>query len=226
MFDNRQSEYNILYECMLDSYSKFVEECKQREQREKEEGKENGILMLYMNPIYIMKTTNILGKNCYVVCLEEDENIQEKMALKPSKVSFLSIEYKHPEMEYTIDFALKKEWMITGNILFTPSFVLRMLEYQSKSFYFDSTYKIRIVDGTININEFGVDGCIRLNENDYVIQTIENIDNEMYKSINNLCGLCDLSEDDCYYEGDIDTNSSEENGTKEEYICVEGKIAE
>jgi hypothetical protein len=51
-------------------------------------------------------------------------------------------------------------WFIVGNELFTPSFVLRTLEYQPKYFLFDKGYKIRIMDTECNIREITADEYI------------------------------------------------------------------
>ena len=56
-------------------------------------------------------------------------------------------------------------WWREGNELFTPAFVLRMLEYQPVAYYFDEDYKVRVMDMTCNI--------IELTSNMYIVVTEE-----------------------------------------------------
>lgn len=211
-----------LYDTIHSSFCKFYEECEENKQPNE----------VIINPIYIMKTTNEDQQICYLVNLE-DGTVHDKIELKPSNAKLLSIEYTHPEMDYKIDFTLRKEWLIAGNILFTPTFVLRMLEYQDKLFYFDSLYKISLVDGDINFHEFGVEGCIQLLEDGYTIKTIDNIDNQLFEQLENTESDNELSNDNgCKieesYEGDIDTNSSDETEPEktDDYYHIEGNLVE
>ena len=111
-----------------------------------------------INPTVIVKTTMPSTDPCYVVAFQDVSNCEPEMDnLRKSKASFLTIEYRHPEMENPIDFSLDKQWMISGNVLFSPVFVLRMLEYQSRMYYYDDRYTIRIIDKDINIYDFGMD---------------------------------------------------------------------
>lgn len=102
----------------------------------------------------------------------EDETSNKKY-LQKSKVKFLSVQYKHPEMDEIVELPVSKEWLIVGNELFTPAFVLRMLSYQSSSYYFDSEYTIQIVDGEINFLKIKFDEYIVLRENSYEIKKYE-----------------------------------------------------
>jgi len=77
------------------------------------------------------------------------------------------VEYTHPEMEESIEFDMEDGWWIIGNELFSPSFVLRCLEYQSTSFYFDEDYKIRIMDHNFNIIEIGSDTYIEITKDGF-----------------------------------------------------------
>ena len=123
-----------------------------------------------INPIAVIKTEHE-STSCYVVAFDKPD--MSDFNIKKSKACFLTIEYRHPEMETPIDFTLDKEWMISGNVLFTPTFVLRMLEYQSRSYYYDDRYIIRIIDKDININDFGMDRYIELTDTGYLLQGLE-----------------------------------------------------
>ena len=92
----------------------------------------------------------------------------EPCSWKKSSVQFLTIEYTHPEMSEAIELKLSPGWWREGNELFTPAFVLRMLEYQSTSFIFDETYKIRLMDMDFNIIELGSDMYIVITVDGYV----------------------------------------------------------
>ena len=85
-----------------------------------------------------------------------------------SNAHFLSIEYTHPKMNENIELELSNGWYMVGNELFTPSFVLRSLEFQSNPFYFDELYKIRIMDHAFNILEFGSDMFVEILKENYV----------------------------------------------------------
>lgn len=76
-------------------------------------------------------------------------------------------------MDKPIDFTLNKQWLVSGNVLFTPSFVLRMLEYQSSMYYYDDRYIIRIIDKDVNIHDFGMDRYIELTDTGYILQGLE-----------------------------------------------------
>jgi hypothetical protein len=74
-------------------------------------------------------------------------------------------------MENSIELKLHKKWFNIGNQLFTPSFVLRALEYQSEPYVFDDDYKIILIDSNINIVEFGFDRLIVITPNSYLIDS-------------------------------------------------------
>lgn len=123
-----------------------------------------------LNHVFIMKTTDLEENPRYIVSITDTPK-PKPIEFYQSNAFFLSIEYKHPEMEYTIDINIGREWLLSGNILFTPTFVLRMLQYQSKRFLFDETYKIRFIDGNINIDEFGYNEYLELTDTGYVIHS-------------------------------------------------------
>ena len=45
---------------------------------------------------------------------------------------------------------LDKSFYVKNNILFSPIFIRRLLEYQSTEFYFDMNYKLNIIDTDVN----------------------------------------------------------------------------
>jgi hypothetical protein len=121
------------------------------------------------------------------------ENPITNFSREPSKVRFVSIEYLHPELEEAIEIKLDDNWFIVGNELFTPAFVLRTLEYQSKCFFFDKEYKVRVMDSEYSVIEFNADSYIVLEKDTYVLNQ-----NEVF------------SEGESTYDGDSDTDSCNE----------------
>jgi hypothetical protein len=95
--------------------------------------------------------------------------------LKPSswkKVAspFLSVEYMHSEMNEAIELKMDAGFFREGNELFTPAFVLRMLEYQNISYYFDEDYKVRIMDTDCNIIDVDSNMYVVITEKGYELK--------------------------------------------------------
>ena len=126
--------------------------------------------------LFIMKILNEDNEDAYFVSINRP---QIPSTIKKSAAKFLSIEYKHPEMEKSIEINMDKSWFYTGNELFTSTFVLRVLKYQLKHFFFDMNYKICIMDNNINIIEFGSNKHILLTEDGYELVDNELADNEI-----------------------------------------------
>jgi len=101
---------------------------------------------------------------CYYVSRNPTYETIEKSSAK-----FISIEYCHPTMQESVEIILDKEWFYAGNELFTPTFVLRALEHQSQKYYFDFNYKIKILDDSITLFEFGSESYVLLTPNGYEI---------------------------------------------------------
>jgi hypothetical protein len=94
----------------------------------------------------------------------------DNMIQKKSNIEFTYIEYIHPKMTYVIELNLADGIWIVGNELFTPAFILRLLEHQSSYYYFDLDYTINIVDHNIH--------NITLSSNSYIV-----LDNDTYHII-------------------------------------------
>lgn len=84
-----------------------------------------------------------------------------------SRTKFMSVEYTHPQMEVAIPLNIPNGMLISGNILFTPVFVLRALKYQPLPFIFDMDYRIKLMDADINMLELKSDECIKLTDTSY-----------------------------------------------------------
>lgn len=132
-----------------------------------------------MFPLLIIKTTTPDDKS--IVAVRRAKIPIEPFVYKQSKVKFICIEYVHKEMKNIIEINLEDRYYISGNELFTPTFVLRILEHQSHSYFFDENYKIRIMDSQCKIVEFGFDSYLLLTENGYDIVFDESITSELNK---------------------------------------------
>jgi hypothetical protein len=100
---------------------------------------------------------------------KQDKQRHIRLPATPSKVSFLSVEYMHPDMDQSIPLEIDAGYMITNNVLFSPLFVHRCLVYQTAPFHFDLDYTLRIVDSDINIIDIKSNQHILLNEKDYTL---------------------------------------------------------
>lgn len=88
-------------------------------------------------------------------------NKHETFYHKSSKQVFLSIAYKHPDIKEPIAIEFPETMYEIGNVIFTPMFIKRYLEYQSLSYVFDDRYTLDIIDNdmnmlTLNSSQYGV----------------------------------------------------------------------
>ena len=123
------------------------------------------------NPLIIIKTLSL--ENCpFYVVRQAHTSPLKPFVYDPSPFRTVSIEYIHPKMAESIEINMSPEWFIIDNELFTPTFVLRMLEYQSQSYLYDEEYKIRIMDSECNIIEFGAEQYLLVTKENYEIRDI------------------------------------------------------
>ena len=88
----------------------------------------------------------------------------------PSAAQFLSVEYSHPVMDTAVGLTVDSAWLYAGNELFTPAFVLRLLDYQSIAYYFDLEYTVKIMDSECNILTLTADNFMLLTTEGYEIK--------------------------------------------------------
>ena len=129
-------------------------------------------LMHVVDAIVVMK-----DGNRYIV--RSILNKHDQFLHKPSKHVFLSVAYTHPSMEKSIAIEFPEQMYEVGNVVFTPMFVKRCLEYQSCSYEFDDTYILDIIDHdanmlTMNSKQYGV-----LTESGWDIVNIEKQSKEL-----------------------------------------------
>lgn len=84
-----------------------------------------------------------------------------------TNVSFLSVEYKHPNMKNTIMIDIPKDVLIQGNVILSPLFIKRYLEYQYEYYIFDENYEVDIMDSDVNMISLNYTDSILLLENSY-----------------------------------------------------------
>ena len=121
------------------------------------------------NPLIIIKTLSLENRPFYVVRQAHSSPLKP-FIYETSTFRAISIEYIHPKMTESIEIKMSPEWFIVDNELFTPTFVLRMLEYQSQSYLYDNEYKIRIMDSECNIIEFGAQQYLLITKENYEIR--------------------------------------------------------
>ena len=111
--------------------------------------------------------------SCYVsrVLQEVTENVPMDIididiaSRKPSNVRFLSIIYSHPHMNHDIELQLPQAMYYVENELFSPVFVLRMLEYtvgSGSNYVFDMNYTLKILDRNVKYTELSCNEYITL----------------------------------------------------------------
>ena len=129
---------------------------------------ENTNETINVNTLYTFKTP------AYILCNVKNKFDKDdvKYIVEKSNVSFLSIEYWHPDMKEPISFTLNKDVFQIGNEILSNAFILRYLQYQMQYFAYSDEYTIKVIDN--NVNEFSLNSkqYVLLNKNDYKIMTI------------------------------------------------------
>lgn len=135
------------------------------------------------NGLWLMKC----GESCYLsrvlpaVTEKAPENITnidgDMTNRKKSKVRFLSIIYSHPRMNHDIELQLPNTMYYVGNELFSPVFVLRMLEYtvgSASNYVFDLNYTLKIMDRNVKYRELSSKEYITLGEqsHEYIVSVL------------------------------------------------------
>jgi len=114
----------------------------------------------------------------YTFYKENDENDPVVLPLIPCKTKFLTVEYTHPRMAYSIFLELDKNVFYANNEILSPLFILRNLKYQPKAFVFDMNYKIKILDENIHSFVLTSNQHVFLHKASYKIVSNSNENNE------------------------------------------------
>ena len=93
----------------------------------------------------------------------EERILYDELPISRASSLFLHIEYSHPYMNEPVTLNIPKSYYIVSNELFTPSFVLTMLEKQSNTYFYDEKYTIAIVDSSMK--------TLKLQSNEYISLT-------------------------------------------------------
>ncbi len=99
----------------------------------------------------------------------DNDEVNDICSLDKTRNFFLNINYSHPDMIESITIDLDKRFLIKGNELFSPCFILRLLNYQSKPFEFDNKYVLKLLDSSINNIELKYNQYIQLGSEDYKV---------------------------------------------------------
>jgi hypothetical protein len=89
----------------------------------------------------------------------------------PSRVSFLSVHYEHPDLPNGLRLIIDPQYMMVGNHLLDRVFVLRLLSYQYNrgNYVFDDRYSLKIMDSNINICTVRSDQGVVVGEKEYAV---------------------------------------------------------
>lgn len=99
-----------------------------------------------------------------------DEYKEEVSLFNKSNITFPFIEYSHPKMNTTIELVIPDGMWMVGNELFTPTFILRLLQQKSNFYIFDMDYIITILDHDIRNIVFNSKSYILLEKDAYVFK--------------------------------------------------------
>jgi hypothetical protein len=115
-----------------------------------------------------MKAGDIIFTKTYNkdLIINEDEQLYLNVQ---SKVSFISIEYTHPNMQSKIILTIPKNTYFVNNIILSSVFIKRYLEYQSESYVFDDKYVVKLMDNNINMFSLKYNEYIFIKEKTYEV---------------------------------------------------------
>lgn len=128
------------------------------------DNKDNFIIMKYNDDTHLV--------NIYKPIVEPDK-LELQLELKRSNMYFISIEYKHPKMKYSLVLTIPSSYYTINNELFSAGFILRCLEYQNSSFYFDNEYELFLMSSNIQMDTIKYGQYIQMNEDDYTVMNLQ-----------------------------------------------------
>jgi hypothetical protein len=96
----------------------------------------------------------------------------ESITFNTSDVHFITVQYTHPKMKSTITLSVPKGMYVVGSELFTPTFVLRLLNYQPNNYIFDMNYVLKIIDNNVNLLNLTSNQYMLLNDKSYSIKSV------------------------------------------------------
>jgi hypothetical protein len=127
--------------------------------------------------LLILKGMDEHKKNEFYICRRVNTCFLTEHKLEYSSVHFLSVNYKHPNMDYSIPLLISKSWCVVENEILGYTHVLRALNYQSEPYIFDMDYGLEIIDSNIKVFQLRSDEYLKMGANGYVVESI-NSDSE------------------------------------------------
>jgi hypothetical protein len=126
--------------------------------------------------LIIMKSNHV--KNVKICSITNKDNLL-RLSNDYSDVRFLTIQYTHPKMNYTININLPNDYFICNNEILSNTFVKMWLEHQPIKYEYDMNYLIKIIDYNINQIDLTSNQFIVIYKNQYNI--IDNTESTIYK---------------------------------------------
>lgn len=118
----------------------------------------------------IISKTDLLGDPKYLVVRMNANNMNLEPV--PSPTRFISIVYTQPLLKNNIFLELDTGFYMTGNVLFSPTFVLRMLKHQLEPFEYHMDYRIILFDSDMTEIILTHNEYILLNARGYSVEII------------------------------------------------------
>ena len=105
-------------------------------------------------------------KDARKVQVSRDDVISE-----PSRVSFITVSYEHPDMPRGLRLVIDPQYMMVGNCLLNRVFVFRLLRYQYNrgDYVFDDRYTLKVMDLNINVRTLTSKQGVVIGLKDYII---------------------------------------------------------
>jgi hypothetical protein len=115
------------------------------------------------------------GESIWICKTKDVRQVQvsrDDVASVPSQVSFLTVNYQHPDMpKGGLRLVIDPQYMMVGNCLLNRVFVLRLLRYQYNrgDYVFDDRYTLKVMDLNINVRTLTSKQGVVIGLKDYII---------------------------------------------------------
>lgn len=113
--------------------------------------------------------------NVFIVrhAMEIDMKRPQFLEFIKSNISFLTVEYSHPNMSSSVFFEIEEDFSIIDNELFSPSFVKYLLEHQTVEYIFDNDYSLYIMDCNMDVHILKSSQYIKIQEDKFITVNID-----------------------------------------------------
>lgn len=128
----------------------------------------------------------------YRICNKDVNIAPTSLSREPAFVSFINIEiYIEGHKKSPFYVLLNRDVYLVDNVLFTPTFVKRLLEYNVGSNVFDINYTIKLMDSDIRFLTLNSSQYIVLEKNGYRVVNVKKMDSVHFtadkKEYSNKC---------------------------------------